>query len=315
MNIKRIVACVVAIATMSTMSVSVSADQFVQLQSESNYGYQYDNGKYAFNKFIKASNSYYYFDNDGKMVTGWYVHDDGIRYYSSNGKMATGLTKVGKSYYFFDKKDGTMKTSKWVKTGNNVYYCGTYGAITKQMTYAEYQSKQSGKGSSSSSSATEKTSTPDNIKSGCKIKESNKYYDLELTKCSINYDKYNTSYAVFEYKLDIKSQLAKDYSRLPANWTGDGTKMSDNSSILSFHLQRIDTQGDAYTLGVIKYSDAYDYVCVADDVNKGSYTIRIGYYISDMEYGRKDTKEYRFSVQDNLLMVDDNPIIYGVLEI
>lgn len=63
--------------------------------------------------FVKISGSWYYFNNDGTMRTGWLVSD---------GK-----------YYYFNKSTGKMLTGKQV-IGGKTYDFGKSGAYTKQLT-------------------------------------------------------------------------------------------------------------------------------------------------------------------------------------
>ncbi len=98
--------------------------------------YYFDNGKKITNErrmVLDASsgtNSWYEFDSNGYMVTGWRTDSDGIRYYyNSNGKSAYGMTTVGSSTYYF-AADGHMCTDYSVSINGKMYYFGSDGVLT-----------------------------------------------------------------------------------------------------------------------------------------------------------------------------------------
>ncbi|WP_395016939.1 hypothetical protein [Robinsoniella peoriensis] len=104
--------------------------------------FQYKNGTYPKNKWIKIKNKIYYFDKSGYVTTGWkyykksyyYLNEtgskkgalvrgwktiNGKRYYLSKttGAMYTGWHTIGGKKYYFDKKSsnlGAMVKKRWV---------------------------------------------------------------------------------------------------------------------------------------------------------------------------------------------------------
>ncbi|MBE5107854.1 N-acetylmuramoyl-L-alanine amidase family protein [Bacillus thuringiensis] len=65
--------------------------------------------------WIQGNGTWKYYEN-GKMKIGW-IQDNGKWYYLNNeGFMQTGLRNVNGTYYFFDLKNGAMKTG-WVDGG------------------------------------------------------------------------------------------------------------------------------------------------------------------------------------------------------
>lgn len=89
------------------------------------------NGKWQYNdstgKPIKNTwyldrsyGKYYFFDQDGNMVTGWLANNGDWYYLDQNGAMATGWKQLGASWYYLDSQ-GKMKTG-WLKDANGKWY-------------------------------------------------------------------------------------------------------------------------------------------------------------------------------------------------
>ncbi len=109
---------------------------------DGNKYYIKDDGTYV-TGYKQIEGKYYYFDADGIMQTGlqkikgglywfresgaaigkgWATCQDGNkRYGTGKGKLAVGYKKIGKSYYFLDKKNGAMKKGT-VKIGKQPYF-------------------------------------------------------------------------------------------------------------------------------------------------------------------------------------------------
>ncbi len=125
------------------------------------YYYQYSDGTYAKNEWVKWAGHYYYFKASGYMQTGWkqigtkwfFFNPDGAMvtgwkqiggkwyHFDSNGRMESGWRKIGgkwyflkggvmytgwmkyqSDYYYFTPKTGAMATG-WVQSGSKWYYC------------------------------------------------------------------------------------------------------------------------------------------------------------------------------------------------
>ena len=94
--------------------------------------------------FVKEGGSWYYYDKNGKKVTGWYQNTAGNKYYfgktgaakagiltikgkkycfNEKGRMLTTWQTVNGKTYFFDEKEGYMYTN-WITTaaGNKYYF-------------------------------------------------------------------------------------------------------------------------------------------------------------------------------------------------
>ena len=107
--------------------------------------YSYENGGYAKNTWFQENNEWYYFGNDGYMVTGWqkigswyhfdgsgkmdtgWLNDGGAWYYlGQTGAMVTGWQKIGSWYHF--NGSGKMDTG-WLNDGGIWYYLDQTGAM------------------------------------------------------------------------------------------------------------------------------------------------------------------------------------------
>ena len=80
------------------------------------------------NKVINGQNvqvqNFYFFDNNGDMLTGWLSDTTGKTYYLGTdsynlGQMSRGWTKVSDSWYFFNN-DGTMLSNGVAPDGSKV---------------------------------------------------------------------------------------------------------------------------------------------------------------------------------------------------
>ncbi len=72
----------------------------------------------------------YYFDDNGKMQTGWLVDDETFYYCYSNGTAAKGWTEQDGSWYYFDEDSGGMYTG-WLYDEDNdeIYYLTEDGTL------------------------------------------------------------------------------------------------------------------------------------------------------------------------------------------
>ena len=86
-------------------------------------------------QWVKTNKKYYYYGSNGVMAKSqwigrYYVNSKGQRvtntwkgdrYLGSNGKAVTGLKKIGKYYYYFDKKTYKKVKSTKVKVNGKTY--------------------------------------------------------------------------------------------------------------------------------------------------------------------------------------------------
>ena len=92
----------------------------------------YSNKTHSFvtNQLIQINGSYYYFDSEGCVATGFTTIDQNTYYFDTNGKMVTGWIQIDGSYYYFDAS-GVMKTAGWQQN----YYLDADGKmLTKAFT-------------------------------------------------------------------------------------------------------------------------------------------------------------------------------------
>ena len=63
----------------------------------------YSNKTHSFvtNQLIQIDGSYYYFDSEGSVATGFTTIDQNTYYFNASGKMATGWIQIDGTYYFF----------------------------------------------------------------------------------------------------------------------------------------------------------------------------------------------------------------------
>ncbi|WP_029233454.1 pectate lyase family protein [Butyrivibrio sp. VCB2006] len=80
------------------------------------------------NLFVEDNGYTYYFDGNGKMVTGWMTKNFARYHFAENGKMDKGLTYVDDDYYFF-KDNGAMIKNDFVKVATNTYYFDDNGKM------------------------------------------------------------------------------------------------------------------------------------------------------------------------------------------
>ena len=96
-------------------------------QNSRGWWYQYANGSYPKNEWVRINGSTYHFDASGYMQTGWQKIDGSWYYFASGGAMQTGWKKIsGKWFYFADY--GAMKMG-WQKISGSWYYFAGNGAM------------------------------------------------------------------------------------------------------------------------------------------------------------------------------------------
>lgn len=76
---------------------------------------------YSIGKWEKINNIWYYFDNEGFMVTGFQSIDGKLYYFESSGAMKTGWKKIDGYWYYFSS-GGNAAVSGWKKIDGYWYY-------------------------------------------------------------------------------------------------------------------------------------------------------------------------------------------------
>ncbi len=91
--------------------------QVVTLADKSIRYFDANSGEMAVNKFAEgAKNEWYYFDQDGKAVTGLKTINNQVLYFGQDGKQVKGqVVYVNGAERYFDPKSGDMVRNKWIR--------------------------------------------------------------------------------------------------------------------------------------------------------------------------------------------------------
>ena len=91
--------------------------QVVALADKSIRYFDANSGEMAVNKFAEgAKNEWYYFDQDGKAVTGLQTINNQVLYFGQDGKQVKGqVVYVNGAERYFDPKSGDMVRNKWIR--------------------------------------------------------------------------------------------------------------------------------------------------------------------------------------------------------
>ena len=89
----------------------------------------------AKNQFVRDDNwNWYYYDADGKLLTGRQTIDGVQLYFDANGKQAKGtLVDIDGDTYYFDKDSGAMWTSTTLEKDGKTYVIDENGVATEKV--------------------------------------------------------------------------------------------------------------------------------------------------------------------------------------
>ena len=108
-------------AVLRSSSKEVITDTTGEWKSwEGRWWYEYPDGSCIKDAWLFIGEKYYYFDDEGWMVTGWLQLDSVWYYLADNGCRASGLFKVGETWYYSDL-DGVMQTG-WIHLNDGWHY-------------------------------------------------------------------------------------------------------------------------------------------------------------------------------------------------
>ena len=107
-------------------------------QDTTGHWYVREDGSYPKDQFEKIDGTWYYFDENGYMLSDkWKKRPDNTWYYfDKSGEMATDWKKVGGSWYYFNR-DGAMQTG-WVKYYDKWYYLDATNGDMKSDCFVKY---------------------------------------------------------------------------------------------------------------------------------------------------------------------------------
>lgn len=130
MNRKRIAAVAAVVCLILTMGIiSFGAEGQWKLKN-GNWFYQLSNGTLVSNTWFQdKDSSWYHFDKNGVMQTGWFQEGGKWYYLLPSGKMKTGWHEDRGNWYYLNT-NGTMFTG-WLKLKDVWYYLNTAGGAMK----------------------------------------------------------------------------------------------------------------------------------------------------------------------------------------
>jgi glucan-binding YG repeat protein len=101
-------------------TTSSKANQWININGK--WQYNDSTGKPIKNTWYldRSYGKYYFFDQEGNMVTGWLANNGDWYYLDQNGAMSTGWKQLGVNWYYLDNQ-GRMKTG-WLKDTNGKWY-------------------------------------------------------------------------------------------------------------------------------------------------------------------------------------------------
>ena len=107
-------------------------------QDDKGYWYARANGSYPKDEFEKIDGTWYYFDENGYMLSDkWKQRPDGTWYYfDKSGEMATDWNKIDGKWYYFSR-DGAM-VKGWVKYYDKWYYLDAQNGDMKSDCFVKY---------------------------------------------------------------------------------------------------------------------------------------------------------------------------------
>lgn len=125
--ISVITAAVVSVSAAAALTTGASAD-WVKFKDGS-YGYKNDRTEKYYTGLKRIDGGLYFFDKNGKIVTGWKTIGDDRYYFNggNRGRAITSWAKIGENTYHFEN-DGSMDTG-WEDIGGRTYYFGTDGVM------------------------------------------------------------------------------------------------------------------------------------------------------------------------------------------
>lgn len=114
--------------------------------SDGRYYHLSGSGAMDTNKWINNGHSWSYVEGSGAASTGWkYLNWSGGNdwfYFDEDGNMVTGMQNIGDNMYYMKDKNGNMAKNEWIKYNGKWYYMGNSGAAVKGWNYLKWGSNK-----------------------------------------------------------------------------------------------------------------------------------------------------------------------------
>lgn len=240
----------------------------------------------------------YYYDSDGKRVTGFNAIDGDTFYFDNNGVMQTGWKKLSKKKYYFDKKSGVM-TIGFKKIKKKTYYFSKKGVMQtgwKTISKRKYYFNKKGV-----------------MQTGLKKIGKNKYYLLEdgvMANIGV-YKNYFISYNGKCYKIPDKKTGnqdadAKRVAKLIARCSGYGKKGIKDIDLVgraAYYVSGLCSKCK-YTMSGPYYDKAYG-VFIAKEYSCAGANRALGLVLTCMGYKWTHVNENKYEHQWLTLKMDN----------
>ena len=115
----------------SQQQISTQAVKTGWVQTGEKWKYVNTDGSYPKNTWKYLYSTWYYFDEDGWMVTGWKEINEETYYLRPSGAMVVGWVKLEGKYYYFNPS-GVLQQNGWVH--NDKYYVDENGVWIEDKT-------------------------------------------------------------------------------------------------------------------------------------------------------------------------------------
>lgn len=106
----RYLACAALTIALAGASAMTSFAGWVQTSKGTKY--QWGDGAYCTNNWVRYKDHWYFFGNDQLMRTGWIQRDNTWYYAADTGELQGGIMKINGNVYYFDNNSCKMRTGE-----------------------------------------------------------------------------------------------------------------------------------------------------------------------------------------------------------